>query len=59
MELPALEKLPKNEQTNNNIYEVNEKLRKYITQENIKKNQKTSCLQRVESNGKLQRSLSF
>ena len=34
MEVPFLKKLPKNEQTNNKIYEFNEKLREYITQEN-------------------------
>ena len=34
MEVPPLQKMPKNEQTNNKIYEFNEKLREYITQEN-------------------------
>ena len=37
MEVPPLKKLPKNEQTNNKIYEFNEKLREYITQENTEK----------------------
>ena len=31
MEVPPLKKLPKNEQTNNKIFEFNEKLRKYIS----------------------------
>ena len=34
MEVPPLKKLPKNEQTNNKIYEFDEKLCEYITQEN-------------------------
>ena len=34
MEVPPLKKLPKNEQTNNKIYEFNEKLREYPTQAN-------------------------
>ena len=37
MEVPPLKKLPKSEQTNNKIYELNEKLREYITQENTEK----------------------
>ena len=37
MEVPPLKQLPKNEQTNNEIYEFNEKLREYITQENSEK----------------------
>ena len=57
MEVPPLKKLPKNGQTSNKFYEFNEKLLEYITQENIEKNQNTSCLQHVESNGKPQRSL--
>ena len=32
-EVPPLKHLPKNEQTNNKIYDLNEKLRKYIRQE--------------------------
>ena len=54
MEVPPFKKLPKNEQTNNKIYEFNEKLRECITQENT---ENTSCLQHVESNGKKKRSL--
>ena len=37
MKVTPLKKLPKNEQTKNKIYEINEKLREYITQENTKK----------------------
>ena len=37
MEVPPFKKLQKNEQTNNKIYEINEKLREYITQENTEK----------------------
>ena len=37
MEVPPLKKLPKNEQTNNKIYEFNEQLREYITKENTEK----------------------
>ena len=37
MEVPPLRKLPKSEHTNNKIYEFNEKLREYITQENTEK----------------------
>ena len=33
MEVPPLKKLPKNEQADNKIYKINEKLREYITQE--------------------------
>ena len=44
MEVPPLKKLPKNEQTNNKIYEFNEKLREYITQENTEKIEKIKIL---------------
>ena len=37
MEVPPLRKLPKNEHTNNENFEFNEKLREYITQENTEK----------------------
>ena len=33
IEVPPLKKLPKKEQTNNKFFEINEKLRDYITQE--------------------------
>ena len=55
MEVPPLKKLPKNEQTNNKIYEFDEKLR--ISHKETLKNQNTSCMQHAESDGKLQRSL--
>ena len=49
LEVHPLKKLPKSEQTNNQIYE---NLQKYIAQKTVK-NQNYSCKHYFESNGKL------
>ena len=55
----SLKKIAENEKTSSKTFEINEKLREYITQKNTKKTQMTFCLRHVELIGKLQRSFTM